>query len=167
MPDLRQQLTETLTGRVCLFGLGNVDLGDDAFGVRLAEAVQTKLRSGSLRVILAGTQPERWLGRLGSDPLDHLVMLDAVECGAVPGTVLFLGSAALVDRFPQVSTHRLSLNLLAKLMEVETGAQVWLLGVQPETLRPGAELSAAVRGTLELLVEWLDEALSDEQVLTV
>ena len=43
MADLGQQLRERLKGRVCVMGLGNVDLGDDGFGVRLAEAL---LRSG-------------------------------------------------------------------------------------------------------------------------
>ena len=39
MPDLREQLQQLLQGRVCLMGLGNVDFGDDGFGVRLAEAL--------------------------------------------------------------------------------------------------------------------------------
>jgi Ni,Fe-hydrogenase maturation factor len=39
MRDLREQLERCFQGWVCLVGLGNADYGDDAFGVRLAEAL--------------------------------------------------------------------------------------------------------------------------------
>jgi hypothetical protein len=45
MPDLREQLQQLLEGRVCLMGLGNVDYGDDGFGVRLAEELKSEVRS--------------------------------------------------------------------------------------------------------------------------
>ena len=50
MKDLRQQLAELLQGRVCLMGLGNVDCGDDGFGVRLAEDL---LKAGVPDVVIA------------------------------------------------------------------------------------------------------------------
>jgi hypothetical protein len=86
MPDLRQQLTRSLTGRVCLFGVGHVEQGDDAFGVRLAESLveNENLPSTRAQVVIAGRAPERWLGRLGEGAFDHVVLLDAVECGAAP-----------------------------------------------------------------------------------
>ena len=40
MPDLRQQLELCFQGRVCLVGIGHIDGGDDALGMRLAQAVQ-------------------------------------------------------------------------------------------------------------------------------
>ena len=44
MADFLQQFKLCLPGRICLLGLGNVDSGDDGFGVRLAEAL---IRCGS------------------------------------------------------------------------------------------------------------------------
>ena len=60
MPDLREQIQSSLRGRVCFMGLGNVDGGDDGFGVRLAEALA---RAGVPDVVIAGTAPERLAGR--------------------------------------------------------------------------------------------------------
>jgi hypothetical protein len=45
MPDLREQLRACLQGRVCLVGVGNADHGDDGFGVRLAESLESEIRN--------------------------------------------------------------------------------------------------------------------------
>ena len=58
----------------------------------------------------------------------------------------------MVARFPQISTHKISLGLLAKRAEANGTTKAWLLGVQPESLKPGEELTPAVQATLELLL---------------
>jgi len=239
MPDLREQLQQLFQGRVCLMGLGNVDWGDDGFGLRLIEALQSvevgeasppgqdsSVRSGmfivnwpsadqaplgaacgsrrckpimplltelenssagsrgykhaapngaatgrhgkdglynhglELGAILAGTTPERHLGSVIAGNYDHLVFLDVVEFGAAPGSVVLLNSREMAARFPQVSTHKLSLGLLAKQVEANGRAKVWLLGVQPESLCLGGELTPAVRATLELLLDLIKACLT-------
>lgn len=154
--DLRAQLRQQLAGRVCLLGLGNEGLGDDGFGVRLAEALQA---AGLARAHAAGPTPERWLAGSDLDAVDNLVFLDAVEFGGTPGAVVFLDAGQMASRFPQVSTHKLSLGLLAKCAEANGQTRAWLLGAQPASLRPGAALSPAVQLTLELLKDLLCEVL--------
>jgi len=145
-----------LAGRVCLLGLGNEGLGDDGFGVRLAEALQA---AGLAHAHAAGPTPERWLAGSDLDGVDNLVFLDAVEFGGAPGAVVFLDAGQMASRFPQVSTHKLSLGLLAKWAEANGRTRAWLLGAQPASLRPGAALSQEVQLTLELLKELLSEPL--------
>ena len=55
------------------------------------------------------------------------------------------------DRFPQVSTHKLSLGLLARQIEAQGRIRVWLLGVQPESLKLRGALTPTIQTTLELL----------------
>jgi hydrogenase maturation protease len=153
MPDLREQLQQCFQGRVCLLGLGNVDYGDDGFGVRLAEELRAVGISG--QVILCGTAPERFISRAAEERFDHVLFLDAVDFGGAPGSVVLLDSHQMAARFPQVSTHKLSLGLLARQVEANCGTKAWLLGVQPESLRQGEELSPRVQATLELLLELL------------
>jgi hydrogenase maturation protease len=152
MPDLDSQLARDLPGRIRWLGLGADDRGDDAAGLRLAAGLAAR---GVPHVVLAGTQPERWLAAASLAGFDHVVVLDAVAVGAAPGSVVFLPGAELASRLPQVSTHRLSLGLLARWVEAETACTVWLLGVQPESLRLGAGLSPAVQSTLDLLIALL------------
>jgi len=142
MPNLLQQF-ECLSGRVCFLGLGNKDYGDDGFGVRLAERL---IEQGMADVIVAGTVPERWIAQAGS--YDHIVFVDAVEFGGEPGDVVFLDSSEMIARFPQISTHKISLGVLAQWAEGNGRTRAWLLGVQPESLKT-QQLSPALRKTLE------------------
>jgi hydrogenase 3 maturation protease len=153
MPDLREHLQQCFQGRVCLIGLGNVDYGDDGFGVRLAEELNAEDRGD---VINVGTSPERHIGRVADERFDHVIFLDAVEFGGAPGSVVFLNSDEMAARFPQISTHKLSLGLLARQIEANGRTKAWLLGVQPASLKPGEPLSPTVRVTLEALLQLLE-----------
>jgi hydrogenase 3 maturation protease len=157
MPDLREQIQQLFQGRVCLMGLGNVAYGDDGLGVRLAEAIISSAPAvGSrCRVIIAGTTPEWLIGRVVDEHSDQVVFVDAVEFGGSPGSVVLLNSDEMAARFPQVSTHKLSLGLLAKQIEANGRTKAWLLGVQPESLRLSEELTPSARATLELLLNLL------------
>ncbi len=151
MRDLGQQLRLCLPGRVCLLGLGNVDYGDDGFGVRLAERL---LAAGVPDVIVAGSRPERWIGRIAESSYDNLLFLDAVNFGGEPGAVVLLEAREMRARFPQVSTHKIALGTLAALVEASGITKAWLLGVQPESMNC-RELTSAVRATLEVLADLL------------
>jgi len=152
MPDLREQLDRCFRGRVCLMGLGNVDYGDDGLGVRLAAMLAARGLSG---IVVAGTTPERFIGRIADAGYDHVIFLDAVEFGGAPGSVVFLDSEQMAARFPQLSTHKISLGVLAKWVEDKGTTKAWLLGVQPESLKPAQQLTPTVCATVEVLKELL------------
>jgi hydrogenase maturation protease len=156
MPTLRDELRRRLAGRVCLVGVGNPDRGDDAFGLRLAEAVRDR---GHADVILAERTPERWTDRLARGGFQSVVFLDAVGIEAAPGDVIFLAGPEIAARYPQVSTHKLSLGTIARLIEAAGPTRVFLLGAQPYTVAHGAGLSAPLRRTLETLRDLLVETL--------
>jgi len=191
MPDLREQLEQLLQGRVCLMGLGNVADGDDGFGVRLAEGLKSEGRdpkaerspkcegrrenSGDSRldiglrpsfglrsqVVIAGTTPDRFIGHVIQQGFDSLIFLDAVDFGGMPGSAIFLDSEQISTRYPQISTHKVSLELLAKWAEANGTTKAWLLGVQPESLTPGARLTPTVQATLEVLLELVREITTE------
>ena len=152
MIDLCEQLC--LPGHVCFMGIGNVHHGDDGFGVRLAEQLD---QAGVPDVLVAGTTPEHCIGTVTDHGYDHLVFLDAVEFGGSAGSAVFLDSTEITGKFPQISTHKMSLGTLAKLAEAGGKTQVWLLGVQPEALKGGDKLSPAVQKTMELLAGLLSK----------
>jgi len=106
-------------------------------------------------VIVAGSSPDGWLRIVTDMKFDHLVFLDAVEFGAEPGSAVFLDSREIVTRYPQISTHKISLGVLANFIESNGVTKAWLLGVQPESLKQGHEISPTVRKTLNALRELL------------
>jgi hydrogenase maturation protease len=148
MKDLRQHLAELLQGRVCLMGLGNVDCGDDGVGVRLAEEL---MEAGVPDVVVARTTPEDYVGRVADQGFDRLIFLDAVQFGAPPGSVVLLNAREICARYPQISTHKISLGVLAKWVRASSRTKVWLLGVQPQSVRPVQSLTPTVSATRDLL----------------
>ena len=166
MNYVREQLQKCFHGSVCLIGVGNVELGDDAAGVRLAERLSAApfLRPGPhpgrpFAVYVAGTDAERYIGRVSKGGWDHVIFLDAVEFGGPPGAVVFLDSDEMASRFAQVSTHKLSLGILAKWIEANGSTCAWLLGMQPESLRPGGMLTGEILKTIDTLAQLFQEAL--------
>jgi hydrogenase maturation protease len=152
MSDLRQQLESTLHGRFAVVGVGNVDYGDDGFGVHLAHRLSA---IGVSEVVVAGNTPERFVGRIADEGYDCVIFVDAVEFNGQPGSAVLLGSDEIAGRFPQISTHKISLGLLAKWIESNGITKVRLLGVQPESLKSGNQLSETMQTTLDALAELL------------
>jgi hydrogenase maturation protease len=153
MRDLREQLRQIFQGRVCFMGLGNPDYGDDGFGVYLAQLL---IDAGVSDVILAGKSPEKRLDQLSG--FDHVIFLDAVDLGTAPGAVALLESSQMAARFPQVSTHKLSLGLLARWIESNEKTRAWLLGAQPEHMQ-GTQLTSTLQKTLQLLMGLLIDCI--------
>jgi hydrogenase maturation protease len=143
-------------------GAGDRRQGANGGGQRTAGADSTPSpillqRTDFAEVFIAGSAPERIIGQLADRGFDHLLFLDAVEFGGSPGSVVLLNAKEMSSRFPQVSTHRLSLGLLAHLVEARGSTRAWLLGVQPGSLGPGGGLSSSVQATVDLLAELVGE----------
>lgn len=135
--------------RVGCVGLGNIDYGDDGFGVRLAVRL---FAAGIPDVLIGGATPENILGTIREKHFDDVVFFDAVDFGAAPGSMIFLGCDELKSRFPQISTHKMTLSTLAELLESDGKTRVWLLGVQPASLQSD-RLSSPVEKTLTVLLD--------------
>lgn len=159
MPGLRTQLEARLRGRVCLAGVGETTAGDDALGVALAEAL-APLHSETVIVHHAGNRPETTLAVVEEQRIDSVLFLDAVDFGAAPGSVTLLDAPEIISRYPQVSTHKLSIGLLARLLSANDRTRVALLGVQPGSLRLGFPLTPAVADSVDALAGLLRQLLA-------
>ena len=86
---------------------------------------------------------------------DHVVFLDAVEFGAAPGSVVFLDSQQITARYPQISTHKISLDVLGHVRRVEWGhesvAARGSTGIAERRTKP----DFPVRKTLDVLLDLL------------
>jgi len=144
--------------------VGNPDFGDDGLGIHLAEMLAKRLENypNPPLVIDAGMMPERYIGRIADEGFDLLVFIDAVEFGGEPGSVLVADSEEMASRFPQISTHKISLGILANWVEASGTTKARLIGVQPESLVMGQDLTPTVQKTLEVLEELLCELWCEE-----
>jgi hydrogenase maturation protease len=156
-------MSETAPCQIALLGLGNLMRTDDAVGML---TLQTLKECGRLppkiRVIEGGT--------LGLDLLDslrgisHLLVLDAVDTGVVPGT-LSRFEREEIDELPvSKSVHLLGFSDLMGALRLMDAApsEVVLLGVQPASTDWGTALTpeleraqhALIQSALAQLAQW-------------
>ena len=140
--------------RIVVLGLGNLMRTDDALGMLALERMRLDARvPASISLVDGGT--------LGLDllyPLDgvtHLLALDAIDTGAAPGTLLRFAGDEIADLPIAKSVHLLGFSDLIGALRLTGGvpAEIVVLGLQPEKIEWGTELTPTVQAALPGLIE--------------
>jgi len=130
-------------------------MGDDGSGVRAVQRLAAGYSFPPGVTLLDG-------GTLGLDllpfleGLDRLLIIDAVETGGPPGTIARLTGEMIPVAFEtRLSPHQMGLRDLLAVSDLmgNRPPAMTLLGVQPETIEPGTDLSPPVESALNTLVE--------------
>ncbi len=151
---LRGELAARLSGNVVVVGVGNPLRGDDATGCLVAR----RLRGTTCaRVIEAEEVPESFVGDIAAAMPDVVLMVDAVDLGAEPGAVAVLEREQVATYAP--TTHRLPLSLVMDVAQRRTGADVFLIAVQPSRTDFGMAMTPEVTESVERLAGILAELL--------
>jgi hydrogenase 3 maturation protease len=143
MPSLGELLARCQ--RVVVAGVGCRNRGDDAFGPVLA----ARLRAAGAPAFDCGDRVEDWTGDIAAARPDAVLVADAIDLHARPGTVALVGADALPPGCGE--THGAPLHALLRYLEDRTGATVRLLGVQPVSLAAGNVLSPEVAAAVDRL----------------
>jgi hydrogenase maturation protease len=155
------------SARTLILGVGNLLLSDEGVGLRvlerlaanyeLPEEVQT-LDGGTLGLDLL-----YYLESANGHPLENLLIIDAVEMGKEPGTLLRLEG----DQVPaflsfKVSPHQIGIPdmLFAAKLRSLYPRNVVLWGVQPGVLETGLDLSPPVAAQVDVSVSKVVEELT-------
>jgi hydrogenase maturation protease len=140
--------------RTVILGIGNIILSDEGVGVRAAEALSAACEiPADVEVIDGGTAGMELLGPLTG--VDLLVVLDAVKAGRAPGTLVTLTSTEVPVFFrSKLSPHQISIcDVLAGLeFSGEAPKDLVLIGVEPESLELGLELTPTVAAQVPEMV---------------
>jgi len=158
---LRAELEPLVAGRsVVLMGVGNDLRGDDACGVMLGERLEACV---GCPVFVTFDLPEDYAVKAADLRPELVLILDAADFGGEPGQVRLI-RAQDIPPTPGV-THRPSLEMVAAFLEMDAGAQTWVLGVQPdmESVGLGDEMCAAMLRAVDALTEMLTELLAADE----
>ena len=140
---------------VLVLGMGNLLLEDEGLGVRALEVLQQRYEIPTEVELLDG-------GTTGMGLLDdisgreHLIVLDAVQTGDPPGTLVRLAGDDVPVYFGmRISPHQLGLSDVLATLELsgEKPAEVVVLGLVPQSLEMDLELSELIAEKLGALVE--------------
>ena len=146
-----------MSRRVVVIGVGNRWRGDDGIGPAVIDSGRNRW-SRSVDVVESDGEAaglvDAW------DGADLAIVVDAVRCGAAPGTVHRLGPDSVGTR-PVASSHRLGVAYALALGRVlgRVPARLEVIGVEGSQFEPGAGLSppvaAAVAPTCRLVSDLL------------
>ena len=150
--DWWDEIRKKLAGasRIVIVGTGNDCSPVDRLGMYAAQ----KLRNGNIPqagIFLAGTVPESVRAPVRRSRPDHILLLDAADMGARPGTIAIISKGTISGTL--LSTHALQLSAVMEFMAKDTSAEVTLLGIQPDLTRPE-------RGLTREDLEFLDQNLN-------
>ncbi len=142
-------------GKNLVLGVGNLLLSDEGLGIHaIRRLLEMDQLPEDVDIVDGGTAGLNLLYYL--EGVDHLVIIDAVETGHPPGSIIRLAG----DQIPaymalKVSPHEITLPdfLAAARLRDLYPKEVVVWGMQPATLDVGIELSPALAKQLDTLVE--------------
>jgi hydrogenase maturation protease len=146
--------------RSLILGVGNLLMSDDGVGVRVIERIDTarSLPEG-VQTLDGGTCGLDLLRFL--EGVENLIVVDAANLGGVPGEIQRLeGEAVPAFLAQKVSPHEINLPELlfsAKLIGIYP-KRVVVLGIQPQSIAVGLEISPPVADKID---ELADRALAE------
>ncbi len=152
---------EFISHRWVVLGLGNLLYGDEGFGIHAMRMLMDCIEKPDILAFVDG-------GVLGLDLLplvetsNHLLLLDAVDAGKPPGTVVELD----MDQIPllsgiKLSEHQLGFQevLALAFLRGNLPTHLHLIGVQPASMTTSIYLSQEVSASLPEVIRRSNEAL--------
>ncbi|MBN2079309.1 MAG: hydrogenase maturation protease [Spirochaetes bacterium] len=140
--------------RTCFVGMGNPLMRDDAVGIHVVEGLRERCRSDFVTALNVEDVIENHVCAIADGDAEHVVIVDAVQSGAGPGSVLFGRLGEFNEVIGNLSTHKLSLLLSGKMLESH-GKTVWLLGIEAHDVDFGTGLTDEVRRSADTLLDVL------------
>ncbi|MBN2590146.1 MAG: hydrogenase 3 maturation endopeptidase HyCI [Sedimentisphaerales bacterium] len=142
--------------KVLIIGIGNILKGDDAFGPLVCEKL--KVERISAEVIDAATVPENYIQTIIKKAPQNLLIIDAIDFGAKPGTIQVFEIEQLNSLV--ISTHTLSPKIFIDMIRQSIKLDVFIIGVQPAQTQLGSPLSQEIQKSIFDLVDILKEAFT-------
>ena len=162
--------TDIAATHTLILGLGNILLSDDGVGIHVVRALEAREQKGLIGHVIAlrdgGTIGLTLLTEI--EEFGELIVIDAMEMGAEPGTVRCFEGAAMDAQLcgKKRTAHEVALADLIMAAQLAGFApqRRALVAVQPEKTTLGLEPTAAVQAAIQpacaaienLLTEWND-----------
>ncbi len=150
--------------KTSLIGLGNILMQDEGVGVHAVKAVQERFAvPPELDIVDGGTAGLDLLPFL--EDRDRVLLVDAVDFGKEPGFIGELENEAIPALFGKnkASLHHVGLAEVlatARLLDI-LPREICLIGIQPQAMDLGLELSELLQQHLEGLIARISNKLRD------
>lgn len=145
---IQRQLKKLCARNVLIIGIGNTLKGDDGAGPVICQRLKEAF---SDRVIDTGTVPENYIQPIIDKNPENLLIIDAVDFGASPGTIEIFD----LEQINSItfSTHSLSPRLFVDIIRQSISVDISFLGIQPQQTGLDQPVSPKVSRAIESLVD--------------
>jgi hydrogenase 3 maturation protease len=149
--ELKNLLTRA--DRLLFVGVGNVLKSDDGVGVKISRQIVNR---PNIFAITVEVSIENYIGKINSMQPGEIVILDCMDLGASPGSCRLLAIEEVEDL--TFNTHNISLGRLRDFFPYPA----YVLGIQPQTVAFGDELSAPVQKRADMIIRQINAPLSQD-----
>jgi hydrogenase maturation protease len=152
---------------ILLVGVGNVLMGDDGIGVRVVHEIEKRYHlPESVEVLDGGTSGLELLSYFSER--DQVIIVDAVESGLPPGTVVKMEGEDVPARFAtRISPHQLGISdvLAAARISGKLPREMVLIGMEPKRVELRLDLSEEAGRNFEKLLDTVRNELEQSGCL--
>ncbi|BDH79411.1 MAG TPA: hydrogenase maturation peptidase HycI [Methanothermobacter sp.] len=154
--NIKKELEKFLKGykKILILTVGNELRGDDGLGPAIAKKLS---KNGNFTVIDGGTVPENFTGKIKKENPTHIIIIDAVEMGAKPGTIKIIEKDKIANY--NISTHAMPLSFLIDYLQAHKSYRIILIGIQPKRLDFSTRISEPVRESMGKLISILNKTI--------
>ena len=149
---LAARLRDIPRDRIVFVGVGNRLRGDDGIGPKTIDLLEGRVP----HALDVDAVPENFTGIIKRLNPSAIVFIDALDFGSSPGNMRLI-EASDVQGYG-ASTHNLPLDISMEYLRHETCADVFLVGVQPERIGEGEEVSPSLKEPIKNLADALSGA---------
>src|SRR4030042_5678927 len=149
--QLFEQLNKLRSSKTVIVGIGNILKGDDGVGPLVCQQLQQAKSCAEL--IDAGTVPENYIQQIIKKTPQNLLIIDAVDFQAAPGTIEIFKPEQLSSFV--FSTHTLSPRLFVEMVAQSIEVGVYFIGIQPAQIQLGDSTSPQVCQAAQQLTQTL------------
>jgi len=145
-----------VSGKLLIAGVGNIFLGDDGFGVEVANRLATSALPDFVRVADYGIRGMHLAYDLASS-YDGAILVDATARGGAPGTIYLIepelsaDGAEAGDLSPLFNAHGMQPDVVLSMLSLldSRDLQVLVVGCEPANVDYGIGLSEPVAAAVD------------------
>ena len=146
--ELNDLFTFSDKNPLLIITIGNSYRSDDGVGPYIASKI--KKCKKNLIILNAEDKPENIINEATQLKPGKIVIIDAADFGGMPGEIRLIEKKDIPDT--SLSTHSFPLNIIARIIGEDTGAEVSFLGIQPKSVQLAKGLSKPVKRAAEKII---------------
>lgn len=142
--------------RTLVMGIGNLLLGDDGVGVHAIKALAQRKLPDEVKLLDVGTAFLDALPFL--EDVQRIIIIDAYQADGRPGTLYTVPLEQCAPRAMQ-GLHDVDIFAMLTMTRNANAVQVWVMGIEPESIDWRLELSTSVSDALPALLDAVCEKI--------